>query len=235
MRCFYCENLEEGLLPADAIPEREQKHLFQVLRGKEDSRILLINGKGAIAEAVIENKHSINVLEVNQLPSPEKKIHLFVAPPRKNQMNQLLKQCAEVGTWSITPVITERSVAKPEKDSAIQRMKVLLIEGCKQAHNPFIPKLRPSKKLPDIKEDLTDLDHAFFGSISNCSSPQCIRPDLRTSLLNGDIAWLVGPEGGFTSTEEELLTNYGAKPLQLGQWIMRVETAAVTGAVFLAN
>lgn len=235
MRCFYCKNLAEGLLPADAIPDREQKHLFQVLRGKEDSRILLIDGKGSMAEAVIENKHSLNVVEVKRFPSPEKKIHLFVAPPRKNQMDQILKQCAEVGVWSIHPIITKRSVAKPEKETAIERMKILLTEGCKQAHNPFLPDLLPIKKLSDIKEDLLALNNAFFGSTVNCSAPQCIRPDLHKYQLEGDIAWIVGPEGGFTVAEEEFLAACGAKPLQLGQWVMRVETAAIVGAVFLIN
>lgn len=234
MRCFYCENLQVGVLPENEIPEREKHHFFKVLRGKETSEILLIDGKGSIAKAVIENNKIIRITEANLLPMPEKKIHLFVAPPRKNQMDLLLKQCAEVGVWSITPIITERSISKPEKDSAIERMKILLIEGCKQSHNPFLPKLNPVKKLNDIHKNINSLDYAFFGSTTNCLKSEKIQHD-RHKQLSGNIAWIVGPEGGFSYQETELLKSQGAQPLQLGNWIMRIETAAISGSVWLAN
>lgn len=233
MRCFYCEKLEAGFLPAAAIPAREQKHLFQVLRGKEESRIMLIDGNGSVAEAVIEDKKSLRILAVKRSPIPETRVHLFVAPPRRNQMDQLLKQAAEVGIWSITPIITERSVSKPEKGTAIERMKVLLLEGCKQSHNPFLPELNPIKKLPEVFNEISNF--AFFGSTANCGDSQSCQTDLIKPKLSGDIAWLVGPEGGLTAEEENLLQNKGSKPLQLGHWVMRVETAAIAGAVFLAN
>ena len=237
MRCFYCDKLEVGILPAEAIPAREQKHIFKVLRGREDSEILLIDGRGSIAEAVIEEKRSLRILEVKQLTSPEIKVHLYVAPPRKNQMDQVLKQCAEVGVWSINPIITERSVAKPENGSALDRMKILLIEGCKQAHNPFLPTLNPIRKLGDTGDAISAFDHSFFGSTSKCGSMESNKQHttLRNTQLSGDIAWIVGPEGGFSDKEEEFLINSGALPLQLGDWIMRVETAAITGAAYLAN
>ena len=224
-------------MPAEEIPERERNHIFKVLRGKEDSKILLIDGQGAIAEAVIDNNRSLKITEVKQLPSPETKLHLFVASPRKNQMGQLLKQCAEVGVWSITPIITEHSVAKPEKESSLDRMKILLMEGCKQAHNPFIPALNPTKKLSNIQEEIKAFDHAFFGSTENCglNSRNKKNTDLRSSQLSGDIAWIVGPEGGFTDAEEQLLSECKAKPLQLGSWVMRVETAAIVGAALLSR
>lgn len=235
MRCFYCDRLEVGILPADQIPAREQNHIFNVLRGKEDTMVLLIDGKGAIAEAMIEDKTALRVMKIKQLPSPETKVHLFVAPPRKNQMDQLLKQCAEVGVCSITPVITERSVAKPDKESTHDRMEILLIEGCKQAHNPFLPKLNPLIKFTDIASKLSILDRAFFGSTSGCGIVNTNKgnADLRSSQHSGDIAWIVGPEGGFTESEEQQLTASGATPLQVGPWIMRVETAAIIGASLL--
>ena len=235
MRCFYCENLNKGILPAEEIPAREQNHIFKVLRGREDSRILLIDGQGSMAEAIIENKRSLKILEVKKLPSPEIKIHLFVAPPRKNQMDQLLKQCAEVGVWSISPIITERSVAKPEKESAHDRMEILLMEGCKQAHNPFLPTLNPIKKLIDTENEIASFDHAFFGSTINCGSNNINNKNdnLRNSQLSGNIAWIVGPEGGFSDMEEQFLINSGVSPLQLGSWVMRVETAAVIGSSIL--
>jgi len=249
MRCFYCNKLEPGILDTDLIPAREKNHIFKVLRGKEDTEILLIDGKGAMAEATIESNRSLRISKLRQLPVPETKLHLFVAPPRKNQMDQLLKQCAEIGVWSITPMITERSVAKPAKESSHNRMEVLLMEGCKQAQNPFLPILNPINELSNLQTDIKNCSHIFFGSTKNCgvNSMNQNKVDLRNSFalhfspsaqvaqLSGNIAWIVGPEGGFTDNEEQLLVESGAKPLQLGCWVMRVETAVIVGASFLLN
>jgi 16S rRNA (uracil1498-N3)-methyltransferase len=38
---------------------------------------------------------------------------------------------------------------------------------------------------------------------------------------------LTGPEGGFTSAEEAALVAAGARPVRLGERVMRAETAVV--------
>lgn len=235
MRCFYCEKLALGILSADQLPAREQNHIFKVLRGKEDSRIMLIDGKGSIAEAMIADRHSLNVLSVCSIPEPETRVHLFVAPPRKNQMDQLLKQSAEVGVWSITPIITERSVVKPEPESSPDRMEVLLQEGCKQAHNPFLPTIKPVKKLAETEAEIRNFVHAFFGSTADCGTSGAHKSISGPAQISGDVAWIVGPEGGFTDAEEDFLTSCGAKALKIGSWVMRVETAAIVGIANLSN
>ena len=42
-----------------------------------------------------------------------------------------------------------------------------------------------------------------------------------------EIMFVIGPEGGFSQTEEEYLLNNGFKSVSLGKRVMRVETAAI--------
>ena len=42
-----------------------------------------------------------------------------------------------------------------------------------------------------------------------------------------EILFTIGPEGGFTSNEEEILLKNGFLPVSLGKRVMRVETAAI--------
>ena len=73
-----------------------------------------------------------------------------------------------------------------------------LQEGCKQAKNPFIPKI--SLPLP-LKEILNNYDFnqikAYFGAVNGDNS-------IITSK-SGFSGWFIGPEGGFTENEENLL------------------------------
>ena len=51
-------------------------------------------------------------------------------------------------------------------------------------------------------------------------------PDLGNT---SDAAFFVGPEGGFTDAETDAMFAVGAVPLRIGDWTLRVETAAVAG------
>ena len=50
-----------------------------------------------------------------------------------------------------------------------------------------------------------------------------------------DIAWFIGPEGGFTEAEEKLMRVSGFRGLHFGNWVLRVETAAVCGTAILMD
>jgi 16S rRNA (uracil1498-N3)-methyltransferase len=55
------------------------------------------------------------------------------------------------------------------------------------------------------------------------------------SLTKNSMSWFVGPEGGFSSGEITMMKNAGFKPLKLSPVIMRIESAALAGIIFLSN
>jgi 16S rRNA (uracil1498-N3)-methyltransferase len=48
-----------------------------------------------------------------------------------------------------------------------------------------------------------------------------------------EVILAVGPEGGFTSAEEELARAEGWQPVRLATHVLRVETAGIAGAAIL--
>lgn len=231
MRCFYCAKIG-GEGDFVTLEECEKKHLFTILRANEGNEIELIDGKGCLAVAHVEKDKRITILRKKQFEKPQVKIHLFTAPPRRQKMEQLLKQCAEVGVWSITPISTERAVSKPEKHSIFERWNLLLIEGCKQAHNPFSPNLNSLISLEKAVARVSmEKIQAFFGSTDNSIK----NADSMKLENDGETAWFVGPEGGFSEFEKNLMLKSNFIPLKIGPWTMRVETAAIAGASLLIN
>jgi len=59
--------------------------------------------------------------------------------------------------------------------------------------------------------------------------------EIEMDFCHPDIAWFVGPEGGFSPNEIELMKSNNIMPLKLGTAIMRVETAAIVGSAYLLN
>ncbi len=227
MHSFYCREIpESGTLTQ--LEEHNAKHLFKTLRGKPGESVELLDGRGTVALAEIMPSRELLVKERSTAPEPAVKLHLFAAPPRRNPLEQMLRQCAEVGVWSITPVIAERSVALPARESAPERWEIILQEGCKQSQNPFLPQVNASISFAAMLEVVKQgRMTAFFGA------PGAGQAQIPAGVT--DIIWIVGPEGGFSPAEEELLEQAGAQRCRIGRWIMRIETAAICGAAILLN
>ena len=164
----------------------------------------------------------IRHIESAAFPAPPR-LHLYIAPPRRQKMDQILRQAAELGVWRIVPVWCERSVALPDNDSVNGRWKEVLFEACKQSGNPFLPQAAAPLKFADaLADSARHCAVRFFGSVRRRKS----------SELPGNpesAAWFIGPEGGFSDSEEEAMLNGGIQPLHFGNWILRVETAAICG------
>ncbi len=224
MRWFFCGNIG-GTGSGIELDAGERKHIFKVLRAVPGDRFVFTDGHGTVAEAEVAADREITVASVETRPAPNPRLHLLVAPPKRPHMDQLLRQCAEAGVWSIIPVITDRRVVEP-KEKSNSRQEAILLEACKQAHNPWSPKMEPPMKLAEALKMLNEKGiPGCFGAVEN-TAPE--------NLPSGDdIAWLVGPEGGFTGQEEDLMRGHGMVPLNLGDTVMRVETAAVAGVVIL--
>ena len=228
MRRFHCNIVKPGPVPGDTIPEREMNHLRKVLRATLGDRVILMDGRGTLGEAVLGSDGGLVVENVSRVPRPRLRLHLFSAAPAKSALDYMLRQCAEVGVWSVHLMSTERSVANPGGKTALERMRRIVIEGCKQSGNPWFPEIE-DQTIPFDKamDRIRGMDQAFFGATRGHGRTKT--PPL-TVTDEIEVAWIVGPEGGFTDTEEKLLMEAGVIPISLGPWTLRIETAAVIGA-----
>lgn len=223
MHNFFCESLGkcgDELFLSSA----ETKHLFKTLRACKGDIIGVLDGKGTYAEAEVADGKRIVIRNIERRQEPDLKIHLFVAPPKRSRMDQLLRQCTEAGVWAVHPVICRYSVAVPEKISG--RWSILIQEACKQSGNIFEPVLYAPVSLEAALEQIKRAGmSSFYGAVARESKPM--------PLIGNEAAWLVGPEGGFSDGEIRQITDSGAFPLNLGSYIMRVETASVCGIAAL--
>lgn len=226
MRLFFCESIpESGLIQLN---HRDARHLFKTLRAREGDEIELINGKGVHAEAVVRTKESIEIHTFHRETPPAKRIHLAVAVPRRQKMDQLLRQCTEVGVTTLVPLICERSVSTPDIEADDERFQTLIIESCKQSRNYFMPRTLPSATLNDFiaahdwHQEAGFLGHPYAAD-TNQTSPTEAR----------DFWWIVGPEGGFSDAEIAHILAHNIQPVNLSPYILRVETAAILGLGYL--
>ena len=204
------------------LDSREEAHLFRILRARPGETVAVMDGHGTLGTAVVEADRQLRLESKRTVPPPARRLRLYFAPPKKQKLDALLKQAVELGVYALVPVLCERSVVQPGENSIAGRWMDLLFEACKQSGNPFLPEVANpmpfSAALARARETC--------GALVVGSNRTGVFPELGTA---SDVAFFVGPEGGFTDAETDAMFAAGAVPLRIGDWTLRVETAAVAG------
>ena len=212
IRKFRCDHLDQPSGSVLKLEREEENHLFKILRAAPGDRIELLDGCGSIASAEVVPGRLVKLLEVRKISPPERRVHLYIAPPRRQKMDSVLREATELGVWRIVPVICEFSVSEPDAASVSGRWNDAMFEACKQSGNPYLPRtLAPLRFADALEECRTSCSAVYFGSPTDSGE---------TAIPDGDIAWFVGPEGGFSDRELSQLVASGAgscvwRPLRL--------------------
>ena len=201
---------------------REEAHLFRILRARPGETVAVMDGHGTTGTAVVEPDRQLRLESRQTVPPPARRLHLYFAPPKKQKLDVLLKQAVELGVYELVPVLCERSVVQPGEKSVAGRWMDLLFVACKQSGNPFLPAVAN----PMPFEVALARARETCGMLVVGSNRTGVFPDPGATA---DVAFFVGPEGGFTDAETGAMSAVGAVPLRIGDWTLRVETAAVAG------
>jgi 16S rRNA (uracil1498-N3)-methyltransferase len=231
---FYQDPLTEGRIQLSAA---EGHHFVHVLRGKAGQSIELFDGHGRLAAGVVSHIKKADVfVEIKTVAEfserKTRRIILAVAAAKGQRFDWMLSKCTEVGTDHIVLVGYEHSV-RLGKESAIGRYQSLTIAACKQCGRNTLPIITGPQKLNDTVGKLKQQypqSRLLYGSLE--SDAQTIR-SLADS--NEDIVVFIGPEGGLTEAEIQLLKDHGAMPICVGNHILRTETAAIVFAAILES
>lgn len=207
--------------------EKGQLHyLRNVLRKEAGEKIRIFNGRDGewIAALDYESKKAGNaVAETCIKPQTERtqKTHLYFSPIKKNRMDMLIEKAVELGVSDIHPVIMARSVMRKVNT---ERVAAQIIEAAEQSERLDLPTLH----------DVMTFDFAMHTLGQGTKTFACVERDEETITLSecdltGDVAFIIGPEGGFDAQEISALKDAtGITSVSLGGTILRAETAAIT-------
>lgn len=192
-------------------------HLLDVIRVKRGEGVILFDGQGAEAVAVLQaGGPGAAVLEVQgpiyraPIGSP---VEALLAVTKGPAMDAAVRAAVEAGATRIRPMLTSRSVARGER---VDRWERIVESAAQQCGNPVLPRVEP---VAPYQEALASVPEGFELRIAQPGAP-------RATPARGAVAVLVGPEGGFTPAEVDVAVSRGAVAVGLGRWILRAETAA---------
>jgi 16S rRNA (uracil1498-N3)-methyltransferase len=202
-------------------------HLARVRRVAIGDRLGLRDEKGmeygAVITAIGEGLIEAEIIMESEAAAVPLVLDLYLCVLKGKNFDLALQKTVEAGVSSITPVISERTVRRPDvSGGAESRWRRIAVEASKQS-------LRCEAALRPITEfnKVLSEDRPGTAIIAHPSAAESFGEYSRRAGKPESAGLLVGPEGGFSDREIKLAEEHGWVPLSFGPTQLRAETAAM--------
>jgi len=232
MRYFFIEpSLVTGAVVS--ITGTEAHHIKNVLRLKPGDGLKLFDGTGFEYAAVITRVSAKDVavkIERKRKAAAPPGARIIVAQAflKEKKMDDLVRKLCELGVARWVPFFSQRSIPRPDAKrlaGRCRRWQRIATEAVKQCRRIDMPRIGDALSFEEVLDisDSCDLKLVFWENESSL---------LAKDLASGDnlprkIMVMLGPEGGFTGQEINMVRDRGFNSAGLGPRILRAETATI--------
>ncbi|WP_434027486.1 16S rRNA (uracil(1498)-N(3))-methyltransferase [[Pseudomonas] boreopolis] len=232
-RCHVGQPLQAG--SEVALPEDAANHLLRVLRLREGDACVLFNGDGQDYAAVVAaaGKRDARVrIESAQPVANESplRITLVQGIARGEKMDLILQKATELGVAAVIPVNAERTEVKLDAARAEKRVAhwhSVIVSACEQSGRATLPSLAPPAALNQLAARLP------ADALRLTLDPQGEHALKSMAVATAQVVVAIGPEGGWSPRDREVLAQAGFQGLRLGPRILRTETAGLAAIAAL--
>ena len=195
-------------------------YIKNILRFEINDEALVLNrdsmGHYIISEFT-DKKICLELISLRPLAGASYKLILYQAILKREYMDYVVEKSGEIGVTEFVPVYTERCNNLKLKQNTIRRYNDLLIKGAIQGKHEFIPKLSEPVAIKDIYA-INKQKLLFHEKQQKKNLPK---------IISNDVCFSIGPEGGFTAVEVDLLLSRGFQVVSPTNSILKAETAAI--------
>lgn len=205
---------------------RRLQHVLAVHQAQigQKLRVGMINGLMGEAEIIHLDKESLQLqFELTQAPPAKLPLTLLLALPRPKMLKRILQTVATMGVERLVLMNSYR-VEKSFWDSPFLQPQAIedeLILGLEQGKDTVLPQVILEKRFkPFVEDRLPELSANSLRLVAHPIAEQHCPRDVQQA-----VTLAIGCEGGFIPYEVDLLAQQGFVPVELGERILRVETA----------
>ena len=208
---------------------RRLEHVRNVCRARvgESLRVGEVGGMLGSGRVLSLAEQALELeVRLDQAPPAPLAVTLAVALPRPPALRRLLQQATALGVKRILLFHSRRVEKSYWQSHGLESaaIETQLRLGLEQARDTILPEVGTRRRFRPFAEDevpeLAKVGAVLVADPGAARLPALADPGQPSTLI-------VGPEGGLVPFELELPTTSGARPLGLGERVLRVETAVV--------
>ena len=210
------------------LEESDIRHIKKVMRMNINDKIEVVyNNKLHICEITSLEPFNIKVIEkIDEDKTTKIELTVAVALVKEQKMDLILQKLTELGVSRIIPVSMERSIVKLDKERFNKkkvRWESICKEASEQSKRTNIPIIEDIKSIKDLTKEDADLKLVA----STKEKEKLLNYYLQSIEGCAKIIMVIGPEGGISDREEDILVSNGYNRVSFGNLIFRVETASI--------
>ena len=209
-----------------SLDQQEIQHL-KVRRARDGERVEVLDGAGLQGAGVlvrVGRGWAVDVTASQRTQRPPA-LTLAVAAGDRERFSWMVEKAVELGVTRIVPLETARTagVVTGLKRAHIGRLQRSALESIKQCGVAWAPEIEDIVPLPEFLGQLL-AGTGWLADQGGDAAPPSMVEDTALSVV-------IGPEGGLTDEERDAAVRAGYRPLALGRYTLRFETAALAAAV----
>ncbi|MDO9178159.1 MAG: 16S rRNA (uracil(1498)-N(3))-methyltransferase [Agitococcus sp.] len=205
---------------------RRLQHVLAVHQAQvgQTLRVGMMNGLMGEAEIIRLDEQALHLhFNLTQAPPAKLPLTLLLALPRPKMLKRILQTVATMGVERLVLMNSYR-VEKSFWHSPFLQPEAIeheLVLGLEQARDTVLPEVMLEKRFkPFVEDRLANLSADNLRLVAHPIAEQsCPR------AVNQPVTLAIGCEGGFIPYEVDLLAEQGFIPVELGERVLRVETA----------
>ena len=214
---IYCENMESENFK---LPDSQVNHVGRVLRMREGDEFLAYNKATGEWLCRIKKIHKCCITATRICCKRKyvefRRIALGICQIKPENMKLVIEKCTELGATDFYMLDSKYT----NYNNNIEKLRRIAILASEQSERLDVPGIHSTEKLDKFTAHLPE-KYTWYTALERA-------PDARqgTEITNSDVGFIIGPEGGFSATEREILYTK-TTPLTLSRNILRSETAAI--------
>lgn len=213
----------------------EAHHVINVMRLRDGDTVVVFDGTGDEYAGFITGidprarKVTVEIVrsEKRSCASPVE-VTLAQAMPKKDKMDHIAEKATELGAVRIIPMVTRRTVARPDEAGAGKRSarwQKIAVEAAKQCGRADLNVVDGVSDFKDVAASVDEYDLCLFACLSEKVMP--LKQALR-GFKSGRIIVFIGPEGDFAPEEISLMVDKGnCRFVSLGDRVLKSDTAGL--------
>lgn len=218
----------------------ETHHLKNVLRISIGDQCILSDGRGheflSRVERFLNDGRSELMLLKSACREGEGRIKILAAQaiPQRGKMDDIAEKAAELGIFTLIPVLTERTIVRPKAGQAKKmhsRWEKIAGQTVKQSQASRVPIISEPVHFQKLWSGAFSFDQAFlFHPDPKAVSLRTLDVERLRDLER--ILLVIGPEGGFSPEEIQTAWKAEAQIIQMGCSTLKTDTAFVAAVSF---